>query len=120
VFDEAARVADYAKHLVDFVVERPAGSELLFVDDGSSDGTPELLETSSPVSPRCRPGCSASRTRAREAPSPPDCGPSARRWWDSATSTCHPARRLRAHRGVTVRAGGLAIGSRDLTTSTLV
>jgi SAM-dependent methyltransferase len=39
MFNEEARLADYGKRLVDFIAEQPAGSELLFVDDGSADGT---------------------------------------------------------------------------------
>ena len=44
VFDEAARFADFAKPLAAYVDDLPAGSELLFVDDGSTDGTPSLIE----------------------------------------------------------------------------
>jgi glycosyltransferase involved in cell wall biosynthesis len=44
VYDEADRVTDYAKLLVEFVAQLPAGSEVLFVDDGSKDGTPDLIE----------------------------------------------------------------------------
>src|SRR5919107_1703792 len=34
LFNEADRLGDYGKQLADFVDELPAGSELLFVDDG--------------------------------------------------------------------------------------
>lgn len=44
VFDERARVPEFAPLLADFVGGLPPGSELLFVDDGSRDETPELLE----------------------------------------------------------------------------
>jgi len=44
VFDEATRLADFAKPLLAYVDGLPAGSELVFVDDGSTDGTAELIE----------------------------------------------------------------------------
>src|SRR5262245_39029060 len=43
VYNEAERLTDYAKQLFDFAAELPAGSALLFVDDGSTDGTPNLI-----------------------------------------------------------------------------
>src|SRR5437764_726465 len=44
VFDEERRVAEFAGVLVDHAATLPAGSELVFVDDGSTDRTIELLE----------------------------------------------------------------------------
>jgi dolichyl-phosphate beta-glucosyltransferase len=44
LFNEADRLGDYGKQLADFVVELPPGSELLFVDDGSADGTVDAVE----------------------------------------------------------------------------
>ena len=44
MFNEEARLADYGKRLLDFVAQQPAGSELLFVDDGSADGTVHTVE----------------------------------------------------------------------------
>lgn len=44
LFDEAERFPEFAPQLVDFVSTLPPGSELIFVDDGSSDGTVSLVE----------------------------------------------------------------------------
>lgn len=43
VFEERARLADYGDELVAYIRDQPPGSELVFVDDGSGDGTPELV-----------------------------------------------------------------------------
>jgi dolichyl-phosphate beta-glucosyltransferase len=43
VFDESHRFGDCAPELAAFVAARPS-SRLVFVDDGSADGTPELVE----------------------------------------------------------------------------
>lgn len=43
VFNETARLAEYVPELVTYIGKKN-GSELIFVDDGSSDGTPEMLE----------------------------------------------------------------------------
>jgi dolichyl-phosphate beta-glucosyltransferase len=43
VFNEAHRFETYAPQLADFITARPGG-RLVFVDDGSADSTPELVE----------------------------------------------------------------------------
>jgi dolichyl-phosphate beta-glucosyltransferase len=43
MFDEEVRLLDYGKALLDFITEQPAGSELIFVDDGSTDRTVETV-----------------------------------------------------------------------------
>lgn len=43
VFDEAGRIDDFVDRLVAFVDGQPPGSRLVFVDDGSGDGTADLL-----------------------------------------------------------------------------
>ncbi|HTX94536.1 MAG TPA: glycosyltransferase [Mycobacterium sp.] len=44
VYNESLRFGLYASQLGNFIVRCPAGSELIFVDDGSSDDTPGLIE----------------------------------------------------------------------------
>jgi len=44
MFDEVMRVDEFVPRLLDFVDARSPGSELVFVDDGSADGTAERVE----------------------------------------------------------------------------
>ena len=44
VYNETARFAARGPALAEFVSRQPAGSDLILVDDGSSDGTPEIIE----------------------------------------------------------------------------
>ena len=44
VFEEQARFGDYGEQLVAFIRTQAAGSHLVFVDDGSDDGTAALVE----------------------------------------------------------------------------
>jgi dolichyl-phosphate beta-glucosyltransferase len=44
VYNESLRFELFASQLGDFIARCPGGSELIFVDDGSSDDTPELIE----------------------------------------------------------------------------
>lgn len=44
VFDEIQRLDAHVRQLLEYAANLPPGSELVFVDDGSSDGTPERLE----------------------------------------------------------------------------
>ncbi len=44
VFNEAERLGDYAKDLLAYVDRLPPGSELVFVDDGSTDRTAEIVD----------------------------------------------------------------------------
>jgi len=121
VFDEAARLADYGKLLLDFVVELPLGSELLFVDDGSTDGTPQLLDdliagmpgTPARVLRRPHIGKGAAVAAGLRALNAPLLG-----FCDFDLST--PLEDLERIAMGAIRANGLAIGSCDLATSTLV
>ncbi len=44
LFDESDRFRVHIEQLLSFIAAQPSGSELLFVDDGSRDGTPDLVE----------------------------------------------------------------------------
>ena len=44
VYNESHRFVRFAEPLVEFMLTQPAGSQLLFVDDGSTDGTCELID----------------------------------------------------------------------------
>jgi dolichyl-phosphate beta-glucosyltransferase len=120
VYNEIERLADYVKLLVDFVAARGA-EELLFVDDGSSDGTPDELEEliaglpGAPVRilrlPHVGKGAAVTAgLRALDAPLLGFCD------LDLAT----PLEDVERITAASLKADALAIGSRDLTTSTLV
>jgi dolichyl-phosphate beta-glucosyltransferase len=121
VYDEAERLTDYAKQLFDFAVELPAGSALLFVDDGSTDGTPRLIDdliADSPGVParvlrRPHLGKGAAVTAGLRALRTDLVG-----FCDIDLST--PLDDLDAIARAATRSRGLAIGSRGLATSTLV
>ncbi|HEX5614454.1 MAG TPA: bifunctional glycosyltransferase/class I SAM-dependent methyltransferase [Acidimicrobiia bacterium] len=121
VFDEAERLADYGKPLVDFIARQPPGSELVFVDDGSTDGTllrlDELVAAapSAPVRVLRRPhlGKGATVAAGLHTLTTPLVG-----FCDVDLST--PLEELERIVSAAARAHALAIGSRDLTTSHLV
>jgi len=121
VYDEAERLTDYAKQLFDFAAELPAGSALLFVDDGSADGTPNLIDDLIADTPGVRAhvlrrphmGKGAAVTAGLRALRTDLAG-----FCDVDLST--PLDDLDAIARAAARSGGLAIGSRGLATSTLV
>lgn len=121
LFDEEARFEEYGPVLVEWIRGQPAGSELVFVDDGSRDGTAALVEAlveasgGAPVRLLRRPheGKGAAVTAGLASTSAPHAGFCDA---DLATPLDQLERILRAAR----RAEVLAIGSRDLATSTLL
>lgn len=121
VYDEAGRLGEFCEPLLDFIATLPAGSELVIVDDGSSDGTVALAkahlvarpEVAARVLERPHLGKGAAVVAGLEALSTP-----LRAFCDLDLST--PLAEL--HRIVVAgaRPGVLAIGSRDLTGSSVV
>lgn len=121
IFEERARFADYAQELVTYIVRQPTNSELVFVDDGSGDGTAELVEAlvaanpAAPVRLLRRPHLGkGAAVAAGLASLAADIGA----FCDLDLST--PLDELDRVIDVARRAEVLAIGSRDLSGSTLV
>ncbi len=121
MYDEEIRFQEYGKLLVDFIADQAPGSELVFVDDGSSDGTCRLVDeliTAHPDLPvrllrRAHEGkgaAVAAGLNSLVAPLGAFC--------DLDLST--PLEELGRVIDAAARSGGLAIGSRDLSGSTLV
>lgn len=121
VFDEETRFPEFGTELADFVAGLPKGSELLFVDDGSTDRTCELVEalaaqrSDAAVRLLRRPhegkgAAVAAGIRATTAPFAAFC--------DLDLST--PLAQLLKVVEAAAAAPVLAIGSRDLTASTLL
>ena len=121
VFDEASRLGEYGPQLVAFIAGQPPGSELLFVDDGSTDGTVALVEgligahPEAPVRLLTRPHEGKGAAVAAGLASVAGCHLG---FCDADLST--PLDQLARIRQVAMRADVLAIGSRDLATSTLL
>jgi dolichyl-phosphate beta-glucosyltransferase len=121
VFNEATRVTDYGKLLLDFAAELPSGSKLAFVDDGSTDDTAErITELLSE-----RPGVPAQLMRRRHAGKGASVAAGLRALQTPLVGFCDvdlstPLEDLDRIKRAAVRADALAIGSRDLATSTLV
>jgi hypothetical protein len=120
VFDEAERVAEYGPLLAGFAEELPPASELLFVDDGSTDTTIEQIEAvqqkfpKAPIRVLARPhagkgGAIVAGLRSVDTP--------LRGFCDLDLST--PLEDLLRIAAQAARPGVLAIGSRDLTGSSL-
>ena len=120
-YNEQARFDEFGQRLVDFVAGLPAGSELVFVDDGSHDETSARVETliagnpGQPVRLVRRPhegkgAAVAAGLRAGHATLAAFC--------DLDLST--PLDQLERILHTATRAAVLAVGSRDLAASTLV
>jgi dolichyl-phosphate beta-glucosyltransferase len=121
LFNEEERFPEYGKRFVDFVLDHPAGSEVVFVDDGSEDATAELVEELLAASP----GVAARLVRlphqGKGAAVAAGIGLVQTRYvgfCDLDLST--PLDQVERVLEVARRAPVLAIGSRDLTASRLV
>jgi SAM-dependent methyltransferase len=99
LYEEEERFPEFGKHLLDYVADLPEGSEIVFVDDGSRDGTASLVEE-----------LVAAGLAATEAPWAGFC--------DLDLST--PLEDFDRVRVAALRAPVLAVGSRDLATSRVV
>jgi SAM-dependent methyltransferase len=121
IFDEEVRVPEFADTLVDFILGQPAGSELVFVDDGSSDHSCDLVEAlirrrpDAPVRLLRRPheGKGAAVAAGLGATTAPVAG-----FCDLDLST--PLDQFVKVVDAALASPVLAIGSRDLTSSTLI
>lgn len=121
VYDESARFADYGKALVDYAATRPGGVDLVFVDDGSTDGTHAAVDdllTANPTAParllrRPHTGKGGAVAAGLAALSTPYAG-----FCDVDLST--PLDQLDRIVEVALRGEVLAIGSRDLAGSRLL
>jgi SAM-dependent methyltransferase len=121
VYDEVERFAEFGPQLLAFISEQPAGSELVFADDGSTDGTPDLVTEVLAAEPGIKArllrlphtgkgGTVAAGLRAVTTPYAGFC--------DVDLST--PLDQFERVANAAMRAPVLAIGSRDLAGSTLV
>ena len=121
LFDEAGRFEEYGAQLVDLIRTRPAGSELVFVDDGSTDATASMVEALVAASPgvavrllrRPHEGKGAAVAAGLASTGAPLAG-----FCDADLAT--PLDQLERIARVAVRGHTLAIGSRDLATSKLL
>jgi dolichyl-phosphate beta-glucosyltransferase len=121
VYNEQARLHEFVPQLLGFIEQQAPGSDLVFVDDGSDDGTAEELERLA----RSRPGqrCRVLRRAHEGKGAAVAAGLLAttgdiRAFCDLDLST--PLPELQRVIDVASRADVLAIGSRDLATSVLV
>ncbi len=121
LFNEEERFAEYGKAIVEFVADQPPGSEVIFVDDGSTDGTIRAVEDLIDASPgqsvrlmRCphagKGAAVAAGLRVAAAPYAGFCDLDLSTPLDQLEHVLHVAMRSRA----------LAVGSRDLAASKLL
>jgi dolichyl-phosphate beta-glucosyltransferase len=121
LFDEEERFPEFGAQLAEFVAGLPSGSELVFVDDGSADGTCGLVEALVAGDPSSRTrllrrpheGKGAAVAAGLASSSAPYAA-----FCDLDLST--PLDQLRKVVDAAASAPVLAIGSRDLTASTLL
>jgi glycosyltransferase involved in cell wall biosynthesis len=121
LFNEEERFAEYGKAIVEFVADQPAGSEVIFVDDGSTDGTVRAVEDLIDASPgqpiRLIRGQHAGKGAAVAAGLRLATAPYAG-FCDLDLST--PLDQLERVLHVAMRSRALAVGSRDLAASRLL
>jgi dolichyl-phosphate beta-glucosyltransferase len=121
LYDEEERFAEFGKLLLDYITDHPSGSELIFVDDGSTDRTASLVEAflaDEPLAParllrRPHLGKGAAVAAGLASTSVDYAG-----FCDLDLST--PLDQLELVLQAARRAPVLAVGSRDLATSTLL
>jgi dolichyl-phosphate beta-glucosyltransferase len=120
LYNEASRFEEFGQRLVEFMAAQPAGSELLFVDDGSDDATSRLVDALIAKNPgrvailrrphRGKGAAVSAGLAAIRAPLAAFCDLDLSTPLDQLERVVHAAE----------RADVLAVGSRDLATSTLV
>jgi dolichyl-phosphate beta-glucosyltransferase len=121
LYNEVDRFAESLDALLGFVADAPAGSELIFVDDGSTDGTAEAVEKAlasvddvdAQLLARPRTGKGAAVQAGLLIARGDDAG-----FCDVDLAT--PLANLAEVLAVARRTGGLAVGSRALSESNLV
>jgi SAM-dependent methyltransferase len=121
LFNEEERFAEYGKVLVEFIADQPPGSEVIFVDDGSTDSTVRAVEDLIDASPgqpirlirRPHAGKGAAVAAGLRAATAPYAG-----FCDLDLAT--PLDQLERVLHVAMRSRALAVGSRDLAASTLL
>ncbi len=121
VYEEEERLRDYGKALLAFIADQPPGSELVLVDDGSTDGTAAAVERLLADAP----GVPARLLRRRHAGKGAAVAAGLRSLRTDVGAFCDldlstPLDQLELVVRAAERAPVLAIGSRDLTGSTLL
>jgi dolichyl-phosphate beta-glucosyltransferase len=120
LFNEQPRFEEFGQQLVNFIARYPSGSELLFVDDGSTDSTSRLVEELIAKNPGSAVALLRRRHEGKGAAVAAGLGELQAHvlgFCDLDLST--PLDQLERVLQVAVRADVLAVGSRDLAGSRL-
>jgi dolichyl-phosphate beta-glucosyltransferase len=120
LFNEQPRFEEFGQQLVDFIARYPSGSQLLFVDDGSTDSTSRLVEELVAKNP----GSAVGLLRRRHEGKGAAVAAGIRELQAQLLGFCDldlstPLDQLERVLQVAVRADVLAVGSRDLAGSRL-
>jgi len=121
LYNEQSRFDEFGQQLVDFLHAQPAGSELVFVDDGSDDATTDLVEALIAKNPGSRITLLRRAHAGKGAAVAAGLATATAPWaafCDLDLST--PLDELERVVHAAQRADVLAVGSRDLAASTLV